>query len=156
MAARYETEILGVDGDRPESLVDAVDAVAAGGGWLNIEPVVDDEQRSDVPGIFAWFSARGPQVPVGTFVAGSDRSPASVGIEHGAGRDAGDRLKEAGVGAPGTWLLRQDHPKRGLVWEVHSGDIDAEGVVDLLLRATALLCPLTHKGRWSASVSRSA
>ncbi|MCH2623537.1 MAG: hypothetical protein MKZ66_09870, partial [Acidimicrobiales bacterium] len=63
MAARYETEILSVDGDRPEPLVDAVAAVAAGGGCVNIEPVVDDEQRSDVPGIFAWFSARGPQVP---------------------------------------------------------------------------------------------
>ena len=156
MAARYETEILSVYGDRPESLVDAVAALAAGGGWLNIEPVVDDEQRSDVPGIFAWFSARGPQVPVGTFVAGSARPPPSVGIEHGIGRDAGDRLNEGGVGAPGAWLLRQDHPKRGLVWEVHSGDLDAEAVVDLLLRATALLCPLPHEGQWSAEVSRPA
>ena len=156
MAARYETEILSVDGDRPEPLVDAVAAGAAGGGWVNIEPMVDDGQRSDVPGIFAWFSARGPQVPVGTFVAGSDRSPASVGIEHGTGRDAGDRLNEAGVGAPVAWLPRQDHPKRGLVWEVHSGDLDAEVVVDLLLRATALLCPLPHEGRWSAAVSRPA
>ena len=36
MAVRYETEILSVDGDRPEPLVDAVAAVAAGGGWVNI------------------------------------------------------------------------------------------------------------------------
>ena len=156
MAARYETEILSVDGERPEPLVDAVAAVAAGGGWVTIDPVVDDEQRSDVPGIFAWFSARGPQVPVGTFVAGSDRSPASGGIEHVTGRDAGDLRNEAGVGAPVAWLPRQDHPKRGLVWEVHSGDLDAEAVVDRLRRATALLCPLPHEGRWSATVSRPA
>ena len=156
MATRYKTEILSVDGDRSEPLVDAVTGVVADSGWVNVEPVVDDYQRSDVPGIFAWFSARGPQVPVGTFVAGSDRSPASVGIEHGTGRDAGDRLNEAGVAAPGVWLLRQDHPKRGLVWEIHSGDVDAEVVVDLLLRATALLCPLPHQGRWSVAVSRPA
>ena len=154
MATRYKTEILSVDGDRSEPLVDAVTGVVADSGWVNVEPVVNDDQRSDVPGIFAWFTARGPQVPVGTFVAGSDRSPASVGIEHGTGRDAGDRLNEAGVGAPVAWLSRQDHPKRGLVWEAQPGDLDPEVVVNLLLRATALMCSLPHEELWLAAVSR--
>ena len=100
MAARYETEVLKVDIYQQEPLIEAVAAVAATGGWVNVEPVVDDEHRNDVPGIFTWFSARGPQVPVGTFVAGSKRSAASVGIEHGIGRNAADWLEAAGLVAP--------------------------------------------------------
>ena len=106
-------------------------------------------------GLFSWFSARGSQVPVGTLVAASPRNPASIGIDHGSGRGAGDRLAAAGLGAPTGWVLRQDHPKRGLVWEWAAGSeasMDAAAVARLLMEATALLCSLPVPGRWRVGV----
>ena len=154
MANRYTTELLRVEVGESGLLVKVVAELAAGGGWVNVEPAVDDEERADVPGIFSWFSARGPQVPVGTFVAGSDRSPASVGIEHGFGRKAAARLTEGQIVVPGTWVPRQDHPKRGLVWEINPHEVNAESVVELLLKATENLCLLPTDGQWTAAISR--
>jgi hypothetical protein len=80
--------------------------------------------------------------------------PASVGLDHGTGRDAGDRLTAGGVEAPGDWVLKQDHPKTGLVWELHPQRVDAEAVVTLLLEGTSLLCPLAVEGWWTATLNR--
>ena len=104
--------------------------------------------------MFTWFTARGPKVPVGTFVSGSEREPASVGLSHGAGRDAGARLADAGVVAPVDWAARQDHPKRGMVWEMHSQRVDAEAVVRLLLEGTVVLATVPTTGGWVATVHR--
>ena len=152
--ARFSTEVLHVRADDKADLVAAIAAAAGGDGWVNVEPQVDDDQRIEVPGIFAWFSARGPQVPVGTFVPGNDRDPASVGLDHGTGRGAGDRLVAAGVAAPADWVLRQDHPKHGLVWDLDPRNVDATAVARLLLEGTAFLCPLPTEGQWTATVNR--
>ena len=152
--ARHDIEILHVDDDHG-SLVDAVAVLASeGGGWMNVEPGVDDEHRVEPPGMFTWFTARGPKVPVGTFVPGSEREPASVGLSHGAGRDAGERLADAGVVAPADWAARQDHPKRGMVWEVHPQRVDAEAVVQRLLEGTIVLATVPTTGGWVATVHR--
>jgi hypothetical protein len=154
--ASFESENFLVAAADPADLVEALGEVAARpGSWLNVEPDVDDSLRADVSGLFAWFSARGAEVPVGTLVAGSTRDPASVGIDHGAGRGAGDRLAAASIGTPPGWSLRQDHPKRGLVWEWAAGSeasMDAAAVARLLMEATALLCPLPVPGRWRVGV----
>ncbi len=151
--ASYSTDVLHVAAGDHGGLVAAIHtALASTDAWLNVEPVVDDDQRTDVPGIFAWFSARGPQVPVGTFVSAGPEAVASVGLDHGTGRGAGDRLSAGGVVAPPTWALRQDHPKRGLVWEVPRGGVDAVAVVRLLLEGTAMLCPLPVEGQWTATL----
>ena len=66
-----------------------------------------------------------------------------------------DRLAAAGIGMPPGWSLRQDHPKRGLVWEWAAGSeasMDAAAVARLLMEATALLCPLPVPGRWRVGV----
>ncbi len=151
--ARYESSIIPVSAEDRDELVDAIARVAAAGdGWINVEPSVDDDDRTEVPGIFAWFSARGPQVPVGTFVAGTDRDPASVGLAHGSGRGAADRLVDAGVTAPGDWVARQDHAKHGLVWEIHPQRVDAPAVATLLTEGTVVLSTLPTTGGWVATV----
>ena len=100
--ARHEIEILHIDDDHGP-LVEAVAVLATKAeGWMNVEPAVDDEDRVEPPGMFTWFTARGPKVPVGTFVPGSGRDPASVGLSHGAGRDAVEHLVAAGVAPPPT------------------------------------------------------
>ena len=157
--ASFDTETFLVNATDPGGLVEVLDEVAgAPGAWVNVEPDVDDSLRTEVSGLFAWFSARGAQVPVGTFVAGTSRDVPSIGVDHGSGRGAGDRLREAGLSAPGGWLLRQDHPKRGLVWEAQHQEprlIDQTGLGPLaqfLMEATVLFCPLPTDGRFRISV----
>ena len=152
--ARHEIEILHIDDDHGP-LVEAVAVLATKAeGWMNVEPAVDDEDRVEPPGMFTWFTARGPKVPVGTFVPGSGRDPASVGLSHGAGRDAVEHLVAAGVAPPTDWTARQNHPKRGFVWEVHPDRIDAGAVVRLLLEGTVVLATVPTAGGWVATVHR--
>jgi len=156
--ASFETETFLVDATDPSDLVEVLGEVAASpGAWVNVEPDVDDSLRADVPGLFSWFSARGAQVPVGTFVAGTDRDVPSIGLDHGTGRGAGDRLAAAGQAAPDGWLLRQDNPKRGLVWEWGRGpgQGDSAGhpaLARFLMQATALFCQLPSEGRFRVAV----
>ena len=154
--ASFDTETFLVDAADPADLVDVLgEAAGSPGSWVNVEPDVDDALRADVPGLFAWFSARGSQVPVATFVAGSDRDASSVGLDHSTGRGAGDRLRDAGVTAPAGWSLRQDNPKRGLVWETGAPGLpDGPLLAVFLMEATALFCPLPTNGRFRVSVHR--
>ena len=152
--ASFLSESFLVDGDDLGDLVEARREVSnSPGSWVNVEPDVDDSMRADVPGLFQWFSARGPQIPVGTFVAGSDRDRPSIGLDHGTGRGAGNRLALAGIAIAEPWMLRQDHPKRGLVWEfAASASPPAGPVADLLVQGTALFCPLPTDGRFRVAV----
>jgi hypothetical protein len=77
-----------------------------------------------------------------------------VGLSHGAGRDAVEHLVAAGVAPPTDWTARQNHPKRGFVWEVHPDRIDAEAVVRLLLEGTVVLATVPTAGGWVATVHR--
>lgn len=153
--ASFLSESFLVDQEDPSDLVDALAEVnTAGGSWVNVEPDVDDNLKAHVSGLFQWFSARGSQVPVGTFVAGTQRDRPSIGVDHGVGRGAGSRLEEAGVGITEPWILRQDHPKRGLVWEfAELGAPPPSPVAHLLLQATALFCPLPFEGRFRVAVN---
>ncbi len=157
--ASFDTETFIIDSADPDDLVEVLDeAAGTPGAWVNVEPDIDDALRDEVSGLFAWFSAKGAQVPVGTFVAGTGRDVPSIGVDHGYGRGAGDRLREANLSAPGGWLLRQDHPKRGLVWEApreEPGLADPIGhgpLAQFLMEATSLFCPLPTDGRFRISV----
>lgn len=152
--ASFDTETFLVDSTDSTDLVDVLVEVAGSpGSWVNVEPDVDESLRADVPGLFAWFSARGSQVPVATFVAGSARDVPSVGLDHNTGRGAGDRLRDAGVVAPDGWSLRQDNPKRGLIWESGSLDVPTgPSLAVFLMEATALFCSLPTEGRFRVSV----
>ena len=152
--ARHEVDILHVADDHRELAEAVAELAATGVGWVNVEPAVDDEDRNEPPGMFTWFSARGPRVPIGTFVPGSSREAASVGLSHGAGRGAGERLVEAGVVVPGDWVARQDHPKRGLVWDMHPARVDAAAVVRHLLEGTVVLAAVPTAGGWVATIYR--
>lgn len=148
---RSEVKVIHIGDDRRE-LMAAVDQLKTSGrGWVNIEPVVRDQDRNEPPGIFSWFSARGPKVPMGTFVPGSATEKASVGLSHGVGRTALERLTEAGVVAPVGWIPRQDHPKRGLVWEIHGDRVVVDAVVGHLLEGTVALTEAPTLGGWVAT-----
>ena len=125
-------------------------------GWINFSPGlavdVPPPQRSPLAGL---FTARGPDVPLGTWSPPerpSERDPATIGIHHGQGPRAIEMLADAGLALPQGWRRRQDHPKRGLVCTVPPTTEPAEldATLDWLLRATGLLCPIRRTGEWRA------
>jgi len=131
------------------------------GGWINIEPRLPVDVLDQVPrrsGLGAWFSGRGPQLPMATWIPSSESnrrsSPAQVGIEHGTGPNALARLEEGGHPLPKTWTRRQDHAKHGIVAELPS-EASPGDVVEWLVEATSMLSDVVALGdRWQAVVHR--
>ena len=102
-------------------------------GWINVEPVVDDETP----------------VPMCTWSAPEQRRrrarPPVVGIQHHVGR------KVAGVvPVPDGWFVVQDHGRRGLVVNVPPTE-PPDLVLAWLLDTAEALCPVPVVG-WAASV----
>jgi hypothetical protein len=122
-------------------------------GWINLSPGLDVEEpppaRSALSSLLA---ARGPLVPMGTWVPAHGREPATVGIEHGEGPRAVRTLEDRDVAVPPGWRVAQDHPRRGLVVVPRPAATDQErdAVLAWLLRATAALCPVRRSGQWRA------
>jgi hypothetical protein len=125
----------------------------AGSGWINLSPGLD----VDVPppprsALASLVGARGPTVPLATWAPATRRDPATIGIHHGEGPRTIAQLAERGIALPEGWRRLQDHPKRGLVLVPTPGTSDDEldAVLDWLLRATGVLCPVPRTGEWRA------
>ena len=126
-----------------------------GSGWLNVQPVVADEDRPYESPLFKLFTARGPAIPLGTWVPGHhyrDKwQPTSVGLQHAAGRHASKLLEERGVVEPDGWNRRQDHIKRGLVYELPQGQ-DPKTTLEFLIDAMTQLVDFPVTGRWQGVI----
>lgn len=129
---------------------------AAAGGWVNLQPDLDEEPELASP-LTRLFGARGPVVPLATIVAPDDTGrrpvPGSIGLEHPAGTRALAQLAEWGLRPPADWVRRQDHPRRGIVLEYPAGTSGTE-LVEFLVRAAAVLSPEGTGARWVAAVYR--
>jgi hypothetical protein len=129
---------------------------AAHRGWINFEPgVLVDDAPPPRSGLFSLFSARGPAVPLATWVAGEERKgrtePPTIGILHASGWGVRRKLAEAGHAVPEGWVVQQENSKKGLVVAVPPTVGHAE-VVEWLLAATAALSTVPLTGRWRAAV----
>lgn len=164
----FETETVAFSsGDTGPVESAMADLEARGSGWINLGPGLRDDQIDRLPAPSAlgrWFSGRGPVVPMATWtpaVPGSDGSrpsgkkptPAVVGVAHGAGPKALDRLRDAGLDLPEGWRKVQDHAKRGIVAEVVPGAGRAE-VAAWLVSACWSLCPIEIDDEWLAEIHR--
>ncbi len=145
--------------DAAEAVVGHMAAMAAThDGWINLQPAVDaeDAPRGGSP-LFGIFSGSGPPVPLMTWTPGERRrrgfGPITVGIQHGAGPKAADRLRESGHPVPEAWMVLQDHPKRGLVTAVPA-DADHATVLRWLIQAATVLSTVALVGDWRAAVYR--
>jgi hypothetical protein len=130
----------------------------AGQGWINLLPGVEvdeDEQQTMPPGLFGLFSNRQPPVTMGTLMPARPTRRATdgvtVGLMHPTGGKAVARLAEAGVAMPEGWLVRQDHPRRGLVVLTRHGTPEAD-TIDWALQAGTALCRQEMTGTWQAVV----
>ena len=141
--------------DEVAAVVAAVERHGQNGkGWVNLRPDFgDDGPRAPKP---SWFSGRGPILPLVSLVPGtpardSTARPLMVGIEHGAGPKAVAKLRDAGLGPDGTWRVRQDHGRRGIVIEV-AQDSPVEAVLRWALAAADNLCSLRLPDSWEAEI----
>ena len=121
-----------------------LEARGDGEGWVNLGPALPADHFDAIPkrsGLAAWFSGRGPVVPMATWTPsrrdGRPR-PAEIGLAHGTGPNALDRLSEEGFGLPDGWTKKQDHAKHGIVAELPAG-LGPDRFVPWLLDAMTVL-----------------
>jgi hypothetical protein len=128
----------------------------AGDGWVNLMPgVVDDADINPPAGLFAFFGTRQPPVTMATVMPARqdkrDTEGMSVGLMHPTGAKAVARLAEAGVAVPRDWVVRQDHPRRGLVLRTASDSAPVD-IVAWCVQAGTALCMVDMTGQWQAVV----
>lgn len=131
---------------------------AAGGGWINFEPGYDEGDAPPPRSLVAQvFTSRGPDIPLCTWVPPQTHrrwtEPQTIGIQHGAGRKAVDRLATVDITVPVGWRVMQDHPRRGLVLAVPDGTPPAT-IVEWLTAAGTALCSVPLSGWWRAAIHR--
>lgn len=160
--AKHDIETIAFVSSDTSPVLAAMEGLAARGdgeGWINIGPALRDDQIERLPApspLGRWFSGRGPVVPMATWTqpqgAGRESAP-TVGVEHGAGPKALDRLGEAGAPLPEGWRKVQDHAKYGIVVQPRPSTAHGE-VLDWLLAACWSLCPIDIDDHWLAEVHR--
>lgn len=125
------------------------------GAWVNLEPVLPEEDLEEIRAraphaLVRLFSAKGRRIPFGTVVV--QRDTLSVGLEHGVGARVVPMLREQGIHAPRTWRQQQDHAKRGVVFAVPR-DEDPSVIVAWILDAAAAVAEIPLRGVWSAMIA---
>lgn len=139
------------------AVVAAMDRLAAAhGGWINLHPVVREEDEPPQRGLGTLLLAGAVHdVPVCTWVAGKVTrkgvAPDSIGVQHAAGTRVRARIDAAGVPIPAGWRLVQDHARRGLVVHPDPAQPHAE-VLDWLLEVGSVLSAVRLTGDWRAQV----
>ena len=141
------------DGDRVLERMEAVAAARTPRQWMNIEPDVDPKDVPTGSVLFRVFSARGPVIPVGTWIPrhahkGVEQA-ASFGLRHGTGKDGVQRLARAKAPMPGRWVIGQDHPKQGIIAYIHPDDTNAD-VLSYMCAAVDGLAPFDFDKRFIA------
>ncbi|MFN8019618.1 MAG: hypothetical protein U0P45_16060 [Acidimicrobiales bacterium] len=155
MALEPSQEVL-VDEDDLAPVVEVMDELeGASTGWINLVPEVEEgaevAHRSMLAEI---FSARGDPIPMATWTAPEAAGGrATLGVQHGAGPRALERLAGNGLALPDGWWKLADHSRRGLVVTTPAG-ADHEDVLWWLLTASHALSQVPLSGRWRADVYR--
>ena len=117
--------------------------------WFNIEPDVD--QRSVHTGSIFWkaFSSRGPRIPQFTWTSATDRKgnfqPSEIGLTHPTGIAVLERIQSFQINVTNGWQLIQDHPKRGIVFQLPK-TYDPEEVVVFATSVIPVVSPFEFEG----------
>ncbi len=156
MTRARPVELEFLSADDPELQAHMAQVQAGGTGWINIEPVIDEEYEPAPPGPFAFLGGSTHKVTTATWMPGK-RQPGratrstTVGLQHAAGAHVARTFRDLGLPLPDGWRISQDHPRRGLVVQVPA-DADNRSVVRWLLEASSATCTVPTTGRWRASV----
>jgi hypothetical protein len=139
--------------EHPSEVVAAIDALAEG-EWVNIEPFVDqhelDALRERTPHpLVRMFAKAGAPIPLATVMR--TKQGYSLGLEHGHGARVLPVLRERGAVLPAGWVVKQDHPRRGVVIEADH-DADIADALGWLLGAARTLSAVAIGDQWTALV----
>lgn len=153
-----DIEFIEFEPDGPDAVLAAMDELAGGGGWITLDPAIDERFPPPTHSALGRLvSGRGPVVPRATWVPADTHrrrpEPVSVGILHATGSRAVERLADKGIDMPDRWRVVADHSKRGLVAWVPI-DVDHRDVLAWLLVAAHGLTRIPLTGRWRAAVHR--
>jgi hypothetical protein len=155
--ARLPAETFTFGVDRVDPVVAVMEQLRPARGWLVLQPGFDAEAVPPPRRSSGFFSAKGPYVPVLSWVPGEHSRQGveyvALGIQHGTGARAEGWLVEQRHPVPVGWEVLDDHPGRGLVVAVPPPHPDGE-VLAWLLDAGDLLCPVQLTGEWRATVHR--
>ena len=140
---------------------------ASRAGWVNVKPRPEEDPAefmtefapTPVPAPLGVFSRRRTTAVEGTWIPGQRTKrgvdPASVGLEHPAGRFAVRQLRDAGCPVPEGWKVIVDHARRGLVLSVperEDPEAQQELILSWLVRAATTLALVPMTGRWQAEI----
>ncbi len=135
-----------------------MEQLAEGGGWLTLDPALDDRfPAPEQSPLGRLMSGRGPAVPRANWVPADLRrrrpEPVSIGILHGTGAQAIERLAEKDVLVPDRWRVVSDHSKRGVVIWVPI-DIPHLDVLQWTCSASRALTRVPLETGWRAAIHR--
>lgn len=153
-----EVELLEFEPGAEGEVVAAMEQLSDGSGWLTLDPAIDERFPPPQQSTFGRLvSGRGPPVPRANWVpADMTRrrpEPVSVGILHGTGANAVERLAEKDIAVPDRWRIVSDHSKRGLVAWVPI-DIPHLDVLRWTITASRALTRIPLETRWRVAVHR--
>jgi hypothetical protein len=131
----------------------------SGDGWINLLPGVveeSDDAEASSGGVFSiLFGSKTSPVTMGTLMppkrARAQFDGVTVGLMHPMGGKVVRQLAELGVELPAGWVVRQDHPRRGLVVRAPVGT-STNDVVGWSVRVGGALCRQEMTGQWRAVV----
>ena len=153
---RRQIERVVFNGDEPKQVVAYMARLgSAEDGWINLIPrISDDDDRPTSLRFFTLFSGGSTGDTMCTWIPGSHNRRGLVqptlGIADATGRRVFAELPLLDVPIPQTWIVEQDHPRRGLILRVPS-DEPGEEVLIWALRAAGALLALPIRG-WRADV----
>jgi hypothetical protein len=141
--------VLTFSNERSSALA-AIDAVAAGRGWCNVSPNVEEEVADMKVNYFGLRLNKG--VTVASYVTAPPRhgvaQPSTLGVLHSRSRLGTERIMLMLAGAP--FAVRQDHNTRGLLLEVPVAT-PSEQVLTAMCNLTEALCDYDFTGTWTLS-----
>ena len=125
-------------------------------GWINLIPrIIEEDERPTSLGFFTLLGGGAIGVTMCTWIPGSHNRRGlirpSLGITHVTGHRVFAELHSLAVPIPETWLVEQDHPRRGLVLRVPSNEPHEQVLVWALRAVGALSTPRLIKG-WRADI----
>lgn len=152
MALTPRSEIAFDEDDLAPVEAEMAELSTAVAGWVNLSPEVEGDHQATTRSMGAFlFSSRGDAVPLATWTAPTVAGGrATVGIQHGAGPRALERLGEVDLGLSPGWLRVADHPRRGLV-VTSPPDAETGDVLWWLLAAAHALSTVALTGNWLAT-----
>lgn len=155
MAVTPAEEFPFTDDDLSSVLTVLAELTEAGAGWVNFLPEVEPGHEPPPRNlVIALFANRGDAIPLATWTAPTRAGGRpTLGIGHGTGPKALERLADNELPLPAGWWKANDHARRGLVVNPAAGVADAE-VLTWLLGATTILSTVPLTGAWLARVYR--